>query len=426
MLRLSAGTPSLFRSWAFAASGLVGPSILQVGYLLVAARALEVTDFGNFMLLISVTVVAWSFAGFGAGGVTLKMIARNPGEAREAFGRALAFTMLTLPLLLPVIVLAGALITRGALPFWMLAAVAFVELTFTRMTQTCSSVFIGLGEQGHSSLMLMATPTMRLLAAFISVAWPTADRFSMFATSYCGAAAAAGTFCTIYVMSRIGRSSLSLRGYRLWDGFTFSLTDLNSALQSEVDKLLLGLLATPGAVAVYTIASRLMDGAIMPSRALRVAMHSRLFREGGSRRHGSLGLTIKMLPLVGAYGLVAWIGFAILAPGVAWLFGSGYERLTTILPLLGALPLLRAITELAAEVFVTSDRPGLQVLVQSLGLLVRFALGLFLIANFGIDGAIASTLAVTAVTGVVLWGIALDLRGPARAGAMGWAARAND
>jgi O-antigen/teichoic acid export membrane protein len=411
---LQGGARGLVRAWAFAMGGLAGPVIIQVGYLLAAAHALDVTLFGNFLLLISLTTIALSFAGFGAGGVTLKVVARTPDEAPRAFGRALSFTALTMPALLPLIVVAGVLITRGGLSLWVIIAVGFVELTFTRTTQTCSSLFIGRGEQSHSSLMLLATPVARLFAALVALSWSEDSRFSAFAASYCIAAVLAGSLCVAYVTYRIGRPLLSLRGYRYWDGFTFAATDLNSALQSESDKLLLGLLNTPNAVAVFAIASRLMDGAIMPARALRMSMHSRLFREGESGHHGSLRLVLRMLPLVAGYGALAWLGFVVVAPPVAWVFGPGYEDLAAILPILGALPLLRAITELAAEVFVTSDRPGLQVFVQGLAFLVRIALGVLLISRFGIDGAIATTLVITAATGIVLWSIALGSRGSVR------------
>lgn len=410
---------SVLRAWAFAVAGLVGPVVLQFGYLIIAARALPVSTFGNFLLLISVIAVVWSFAGFGAGGVTLKVIARNPGEAVQAFGKALALTLLTLPVLLPIVAIAGAIVTHGGLPPWVLVAVAAVELTFARMTQTCSSLFIGRAEQGQSSLMLLTTPLARLLAAAITLAWPPESRFVVFVLLYCVAAVVSGCFCVSYVASKIGRPVLAFRGYRVWDGFTFALTDLNSALQTETDKVLLGLLATPNAVAVYAIASRLMDGAIMPSRALRMVMHSRLFYAGGSGLHGSLSLTRKMLPLVVGYGVLAWIGFVVAAPFFAWLFGPGYERLGTILPILGVLPLLRAVTELAAEVFITSDRPGLQVSIQMLGFLARVALGLVLISQFVIDGAIATSLLVTATMAGVLWWIALSSSKEDRRGTAG-------
>jgi O-antigen/teichoic acid export membrane protein len=145
-----------------------------------------------------------------------------------------------------------------------------------------------------------------------------------------------------------------------------------------------------------------------------MSIHSRLFQEGAEGHHGSLRLTMRMLPLVFAYGVLAWLGFALAAPLIAALFGPGYEPLARILPILGVLPLLRAVADFGAEIFITSDRPGVQALVQSGSTALRIVVGLFLIMQFGLDGAVANTVAVTGLTAVVLWALALRGKAPER------------
>ena len=112
------------------------------------------------------------------------------------------------------------------------------------------------------------------------------------------------------------------------------------------------------------------------------------------------------MPLTVGYGLVAWAGFALSAKLVVLVFGAEYDALVRILPVLGALPLLRAVADFGAEVFQSSDRPGVQAINQTFATVLRVSLGFVLIAPFGLDGAVATTLAVNLISGTVLWCLA--------------------
>ena len=147
----------------------------------------------------------------------------------------------------------------------------------------------------------------------------------------------------------------------------------------------------------------------MPPRALRVSIQSRLFREGASGHHNTYRLTLKVLPLTIVYGIFAWIGFWLLAPILAWMFGQEFSSLASILPILGALPLIRAISEYGAEIFMASDRPGVQAVIQSVATILRMGLGFILIAAFELQGAVATALLVSILSGAILWYLAWKL-----------------
>jgi O-antigen/teichoic acid export membrane protein len=202
---------------------------------------------------------------------------------------------------------------------------------------------------------------------------------------------------------------LTLRGFDRRSGASFSMTWLNAALQTESDKLLIGLFGGPAAMAVYGVASRLMDGAAMPPRALRVAFQSRLYREGAVGHASTFRLTVQLLPLAVIYGVAVWMGFWLMAPFIAWVFGDGFEQLTAILPILGALPLLRSVSDYGAEIFVASDRPGVQAWTQTFATAIRIVLGIVLIGAFGLIGAVSAALLMSFVSGLFLWALAIRL-----------------
>lgn len=395
---------SLPAMWALA--GLAGPTGLQLLYMIVAARVLGAEVTGQFLLIVSVAVVASSFVGLGGGGLVMRETARDPRSAAASFGRALAMSLVTFPILLPLVVVIAWLVTKGDVPVWVILIVAAADLLATRVLTTCWSLFIARDEQLRASLLICSMPLARLAAIALAILWPLGTRLDAFAALYCFVSFSVIAIALGYVRRRIGPSRLSLAGFNRRDGASFALTWLNGALQSEGDKLILSLFSSPSTVAVYAVAARLMDGAAMPPRALKTLFQSRLFREGASGHLGTYRLTLKILPITVLYGFVAWAGLWLLAPLVVWAFGPEFAALSMILPVLGALPLVRSVADFGAEVFLASDRPGIQAMTQSFATVLRVALGFALIAPFGLNGAVATALAVNIISGAILWTLA--------------------
>ena len=112
---------------------------------------------------------------------------------------------------------------------------------------------------------------------------------------------------------------------------------MNSSLQVECDKMILSYFATPAAVGVYSLASRLMDGAFSPPRALRISLQARMMREGAKGHQAAYRFMLRIVPISVAYGFFAWAAIALLAPLFIHIFGEEYSELVRILPLMGAL-----------------------------------------------------------------------------------------
>lgn len=390
--------------WALV--GLAGPTFLQLVYVVVAARVLGAEMTGNFFLVVSVATIASSFVGVGGGGLVMRYAARDSASAAAAFGRAQAMSFVTFPILLPLVVTGAWFVTKGQIPLWVILLLGASDLLAARMLTTSWSLFIALEEQVRASLLICTMPLARLAAIAITAVGPAEQRLMMFSILYVAASFAVLVGALLYVRSRIGPARLTLRGFEHRTGASFSMTWLNAALQTESDKLLLGLFVGPTAVAVYGVASRLMDGAAMPPRALKVAFQSRLYREGAAGHAGTFRMTARLLPIAIVYGFLVWIVFWLVSPLALWLFGPDFALLARILPVLGALPLLRAVSDYGAEIFLASDRPGIQALTQTFATILRVSLGVFLVSTFYLDGAIATALLVNFLVGVFLWVLA--------------------
>lgn len=391
-------------AWAFI--GLAGPTFLQLIYMIVAARILGAEQTGNFFLIVSVALIGSAFVGFGAGGIVLRDTARCPQDANKIFSKALAVSLTTFPLILPIIIFIAWMVTKGDVSIWVIFLIVVSDLFAARIMTTIWSLFIALERHIHASLLICTLPLSRFVAVILVIMWPEEQHFEVFALFYFFSSFIALIGVLFLVRHQIGNYVLTIKNYDYRSGFSFSLTWLNSALQTESDKILLGLFSSPATVALYGIASRLMDGAAMPPRALRVSMQSRLFREGKNGHLTPYKITLRMLPFVIIYGLVIWLLFWISAPFFVWIFGEEFSGLSYILPILGILPLLRAISDYGAEIFMASDKPQVQALTQTIATILRIGLGIILINAFLVEGAVATTLLITFTTGAFLWYLA--------------------
>ena len=216
------------------------------------------------------------------------------------------------------------------------------------------------------------------------------------------------------------RPKLGFGGLKLGEGVSFALLWLNASLQIECDKMILSYYATPAAVGVYSLASRLMDGAFNPPRALRMSLQARMMREGAKGHQAMYRFMLRIMPISIAYGVFAWGAIAVLSPLLVRLFGEEYAELVHILPLMGALPLLRSIADIGAELFIASDKVSLSTTVHIISTLLRVGIGVVLIRGNGIDGAVGAALIATVLAGLIFWSAAflIDRRQSLRARAM--------
>jgi len=385
--------------------GLVGPTLAQLAYVVLAARALGVADFGRLMLCVAVGAIAMTLSGAGAGGVAMKGIARQPAAAARLFGQTLVLTLLTAPLLVPACVLVTLAVAPPPMPPALPLGIALADVVCWRITFTCQQVFIGLGQQARGALIGLATPLARCLVAALILADPPAAPLPVFAIGYAAATVVAMAIAVTVTCRRIGRPVLRRGRFRYGEGVGFALLWLNASVQVECDKLILSYFATVADVGIYALASRLMDGAFSPPRALKNLLQARMFREGASGHDAIFRFSLRILPVVAVYGVVVWAGIVVCAPFAVAVFGDRYARLAAILPAIGALPLLRAIADIGGEVFIAADRVGLSTAVQVLATLVRVVLGIVLVRAAGLAGAVSAALAATLVAAVVFWGV---------------------
>jgi len=389
----------------WAGFGLLGPSVLMLVYMVIATRALTPTEFGQLTLCAAVGTIMMSFTGLGAGGVMLRHVARKAELAATHLGQTIAWTAVTAPFLIAASMAIMVLVSPDGMPLWLAFAIAVSELISFRLVINCQQIFFGFGKQFNAALLGMGIALGRVLAAAFIVAIGAGD-LSSFATAYLVSTLLAMAGALAYTISVVGRPRLHFTPFDFSGGMSFCLTWANTAIQGEADKLILSYFASPADVGIYNVAVRLMDGAFAPTRALRQTLSTKLYRAGAEGSSAVLKVMLKVMPLVIGYGLFAWAAIYLLTPVVVWVFGPQYQMLAHILPILGALPLVRSIADIGSDMALASDRSGFQSVMQIAATIFRVAISLVLVGLWQLDGAIATALVSSIVMGLVYWAFA--------------------
>lgn len=388
---------------AWALIGLGGPTVLQLLYVIAAARGLGPDQFGLLMLCVAVATVASFVAGVGGDGVALKAVARAHEAVADYFGQALALIALTaVPVAVASVVLTMFL-ARVDIPIWLPISIAISEILFGRVAMTCQKMFIAFSQQARAALAGMFVPLARIVSALGIVLLSWQQPLEAFATAYFVSTFIAMVVGYLYTIHHLGRPRFNLGKAKLGEGISFAISWVNTSLQVEADKMILSYFATPAAVGVYALGSRLMDGAFSPPRALRISLQARMMREGAKGHRAVYRFMLRIVPISVAYGFFAWGAIALGAPLVVYIFGEDYAELVRILPLLGALPLLRSIADIGAELFVASDKVAVSTTIQLITTALRVGIGVLLIRHSGIDGAVGAALISTILAGLIFW-----------------------
>lgn len=193
---------------------------------------------------------------------------------------------------------------------------------------------------------------------------------------------------------RLGRS-IAGYGFR---GYVGQLIDL---LQLRFDMALLGALAGPKVLGVYTVASKFAELVQLPGLAVNYVLYPDFARE--DRRSAARRTAALILPAL-AVSVLAALPLALIAgTALPWVFGDVFDDavVPTYIRLAGVVTF--GVTGLIMAYLYGVGRPGAASTGQGIGLLVVVALGAFLIPAYGAEGAaVATSVSFIATTAALL------------------------
>lgn len=394
-MRPSVGKSSSFwRDFNSMLAGNLGKVLIQGAYFVIIARKLGVANFGVFAALVGLASVVAPFASVGTNSLTVRNVTTGRSRVQESVVIALSVTFVGgLTIAVALLLASRFLAPEASLP--VVGLVLISDLICSRLVEACAFGFQAVIQMKVTAGVTILFHSTRLIAAVVFTSGIFGSELWNWARLYCVASLVSAGLILIVTATRLGferpRSGRCRDDAR--EGFLFSVGLASQTIYNDIDKAMLGALSTPIAAGIYTAAYRVIDVAFAPMRALLGAAYPRIFI------HGDEGLpaAIRFARRIAAPGFAYCAGCtaALLAgaPMVPLLLGSSFASSVPALRALAVLPILKAAQYLLADALSASGLQGRRSLAQAAVALANIAMNLYLIPNFGWQGAVASSLA---------------------------------
>ncbi|MDX6217343.1 MAG: hypothetical protein QOG99_2927 [Frankiales bacterium] len=389
-------------AWMFFAQS--GGLLCQVGYFVVAARALGVNTFGQLAASLALVAIFVPFSAWGSGNLIVMDVVRDPRSFSVSFGNALVSIGATAVVLVPLTLLLAALFLPK-IPLAAILLLALADLGFGRVTGISAPAFQGFERFGSMTAVSLVAPIIRLAAIVVfAVFWDSHDLVTWTALYFLGTVTGA-TIATWYTCHELGRPHLDLHALRkrVKLGGYFAVGLSAGSIYGDIDKTMLGRLSTFDAAGIYAAADRAVGMAFMPIMAMLSAAYPRFFRAGTAGIHASAAYARRLLPAATGYGLLAGIGIFVLAPLAPHILGADFAQSVGALRWLAPVPLLSVLYYLPADALTGADAQGLRTIIQVVAAALNVGLNILLIPEHSWEGAAWATLATLGFLAAALW-----------------------
>ena len=323
--------------------------IVQLGYFLVISRALGVAGYGLFASVSAIAMLAAAFSGVGCDQVLIRRIARDNTPFSLALGNALSAIVLSLPLLIPLAVLAALALGLDGLTPTAVILVAVADIVANRIVQLATLAFQAYEQARPQLVISMVTSVLKLAAALLAFLMMPDLTLEIWAWWYMGSAFLAAGFALGYAMFRLGRPRLAFYPRDLGDGFIYSLEFASLAALRDLDKPVVADTLGPAAAGSYTAAFRLVDTSCVPIRALLRTTYVRYFHTGAQSTQAAIALARRVLPIMVGMSAVLAVGLLVGAGFVPWLIGKDYEPAVPIIRWMALYPLVLGVSAMGAD-----------------------------------------------------------------------------
>jgi O-antigen/teichoic acid export membrane protein len=361
-------------------SALVLRGGMQTAGLLLAAVLLGPTGYGAVVGLSALTVLLAQIAAPGVGEVMLRAVVRGQ-DGQAAVWRA-QFILLVLGVVICLVLAAVQSCVPFAPSLGFVVLISAADILAMRSLDLVQFHQQAVGSDRGVALIQVVTGLARPLAAV--VLWVIGGGAEEYAIAYMLAAASAAVAGLIILVRHAGPPVAgSTRG--AWDMIRAGGPFVGTALArsaGDLDRFLLERMVGPAAAGVYGLATRAVDYACIPARAILMRNYGSFFVVGASGTGEARAQAWRLLPKTVFSGVAGSLIVLLGAFVLPLMLGPKWAEAGTCMLILAPLPILRAAQNLFGDAMSGSDRQTLRMLLMWIVALVQLGLLAFLL-----DGA---------------------------------------
>ena len=374
----------------------------RFGYFIIIAHALGPREYGSFIACTALVSIISPYASFGTGHVMIKEAAREPASLSAYFGNALVVTLISGSALMALLLIFRAIVLPSSVTVAMLLAIGIGDLLAAEMTAVCLQVFLVLEEGRLYSHLLVSSTMCRVFAAVILAF--SAHTAGQWALLYSGSSLVGLGLALTLVMRRATRPTVVVGSVprSIREGFHFATSLASQSVYNDIDKTMLARLSTMEATAIYAIAYRFIEPALVPIRAAASASYPAFFRHGNGGIRSAVKFARSILPHSMLYGTLTAVFLYCVAGLIPAVFGASYAESTMALRWLCALPFLKCIHIFLSDVLTGCDYQWQTSSAQICVAVLNAIANLWVIRMFAWRGAAWTSLGTDALLIVIL------------------------
>ena len=383
----------------------------------VVARAMGSGELGRLAAILAINAVLAPFSGLGLHAITTMVLARGSERAPLYYGNSLLMGLISGLVLVALALLIGPLFLGAMAKPGVIAVFGIADFVFGFFVGASASVFLGLDKHRYAGRFQAMLAFTRLCCALLFVALHKLGVFKGWTTLYpqiWGWFYLAGSIIAavlVYQMTvrQIGKPRAVFRQavHDVRAGIFFSVGIAATSVYTDIDKAVLGRVASMEINGAYTAAYRVVAMSYAPVRALLNALQARFFRDGAHGVERAVRSATQMAMYAAAYCVVAGFGMKVAVPLIPWILGKSYQLSGQVLGTLAFLPLFLMLQDVFSSVLMGSGRQHIRSLVQMIAAGLCFLLNMSMAPEFGWEGAAAATYLTQALlagmVGVVIW-----------------------
>jgi O-antigen/teichoic acid export membrane protein len=378
--------------------------LIRAVYFILIARSLGPKEYGAFVAMTSLVAIAAPFAGFGSPMVLLKYVSRDRSVLPVNWGNGL-LTIGISGSLLTLLVLAISPFFLGRDFFFLTILVCLSDLLMTRVADLAAFAFAALGQMGEAARINVYTTLSRLVgivAVSTITRHPDVKEWTIAYTI-----GSAACFLYAFIRTTIAARGIQVRPREAWSSLPesslFAVNLCSATIYNDIDKTMVGKLASFTATGIYGAAYRIIDVSLVPVQALLSAAYPEFFRQGVGGAPATRRYAYRLISRAAPVGMIVTAGLLLGAPLVPHILGRNYVSSVEALRWLAVIPFLRSIHIFLADGLTAAGHQISRTFVQVGVGVMNVVLNIFFIRAWSWRGAAWSSIICDATLAILLW-----------------------
>jgi O-antigen/teichoic acid export membrane protein len=367
---------------------------VQAGYFVAVTRSLGAENYGSFLAVSSLAGIAFPFTSIGTGDLLIQNVSRNKKLFPFYWGNALLTVLIASFALTLLLLFLSPIIFHGAINPLAIFMILVADLTGLSIFIISTRAFMAVELFQKSSLLQVLSTANKLIAALILVIFFPKPSLIDWTFLYLSSSVI-NALISIFVVNKLLAKPLPvIKAIKaeINQGVYFSISESASNINANVDKAMLGSMASLQATGIYGAAYRFIEVATVPIYAVVATCYPKFFQQGVFGIRGCLSLAKKLVPIISIYGIAVWIGLFFFASYIPAILGEEYRDAIAALRWLAPMPLISACQVLLADILTGAGFQKMRSIIQITTAASNAALNLWLIPFYSWRGATWATL----------------------------------